>query len=108
MMDEPVIFLGKKHRILFHDPVSAIIIAETLYPNDKNAIAAANLHILTDQLCTADPSFKRMLENMEKINRKNKKKTRKKAPNKSDPVDKMFIDLEKMQKIERMCRYLSR
>jgi hypothetical protein len=72
-MDAPVAYLGKKHRVLFHDGVTASLIAKECYPNDPNAIAAANMHIFLDNLCSRDPVFKEYLEKMEILHRKKKK-----------------------------------
>jgi hypothetical protein len=72
-MDAPVVYLGKSHRVLFHDPVMASIIAQECYPNDPYAVAAANMHIFLDNLCSRDPSFKKYIEKMEILNRKERK-----------------------------------
>lgn len=61
-VDLPYLFLGSKHRVLFHDPVSAAFIAKASYPLDPNAINSGLSHILLDQLCSADPAFKNRLE----------------------------------------------
>jgi hypothetical protein len=109
-MDSAVPVLGKKHRILFHDPVWACAIAQECYPNDPNAVSAANMHILADQLCSSDPGLKKMLENFEMLDREDrktkKKKKRKKAPKKDDATAKFFSDLKKMEEIQRIFRIL--
>jgi len=47
---------------MFHDPISAIAIAERLYPGDPLAIRAALFHIHLDEMCTRDPEFKKTVE----------------------------------------------
>jgi hypothetical protein len=61
-MDEPYLFLGSRHRVLFHDPISAAAIARQLYPNDPRAVEAAFGHIVLDWMCSNDPFFKARLE----------------------------------------------
>jgi hypothetical protein len=78
-MDAPVAYLGKRHGVLFYDAVTASIIAGECYPNDPNAVAAANLHIFLDNLCGRDPVFKEYLEKMEILHRKKKKTRRTRA-----------------------------
>jgi len=46
-IDSPYKFLGAKHRILFHDPISAIVVARKA-SKEKGASQAAILHIVTD------------------------------------------------------------
>ncbi len=48
-IDYPYKFLGPKHRILFHDPITAVIVARTA-SKEKGAGLAAVLHIATDWL----------------------------------------------------------
>lgn len=72
-MDRPYKYLGKYHRVLFHDPLLAYVIARKQYPNDPNAIAAAQCHIAIDNLCTRNPEFKRALARLAKLDRKKKK-----------------------------------
>lgn len=61
-MDRPFRRLGRRHRIMLHDPVSAIRIAQRLYPGDPVAVRAALLHITIDKICSRDPEFKKTLE----------------------------------------------
>jgi len=44
--DEPYRWLGRKHRILRHDPLSITL----KYHNDPERLAAAFLHVLTDEV----------------------------------------------------------
>lgn len=63
-MDWPWKILGKDHRKYFHDPLSAPVIAEHCYPDDPNAVEAAYVHILLDQLCSENPEYKKSLEKL--------------------------------------------
>jgi hypothetical protein len=104
-MDEPFLFLGRKHRVLFHDPFSAFVIAKTYYPDDPNALAAANLHILMDETCTRDPGLKLMLEGFAMLDRKKKRrkrKRRKEKPIKDKVLAKALADLRKMEEARRL------
>ena len=105
-MDVAVVVLGRGHRILFHDPLWACAIAQQCYPNDPNAVCAANMHTVIDQLCSRDPDLKKMLENLEMLNRKKSRKRAKHAPKMDDTVAKVFSDLKKIEEIKRMLRYL--
>jgi hypothetical protein len=110
-MDEPVVFLGKKHRVLFHDVPSAYLIAKECYPGDPDAVASALLHILTDHQCSEDPYYRKFLEQMEMLDRKKrtpkrKRKKTKRAPKKNDPMEGAFAYLEKMEEAERLYRAL--
>lgn len=71
-MDTPFKFLGKSHRILFHDPATASLIASRLYPGDKNAFLAAQYHILIDEACSRNPLLKEVLETLARLGRRRK------------------------------------
>jgi hypothetical protein len=77
-MDEPVYWLGKKHRILNHDAATAVCIARCYYPGDKNAEEAAYTHILLDDFCTANPAWKKLLEQLAYTDAKRRKQERQK------------------------------
>ena len=77
-MDAPVVFLGRRHRILFHDPLAALVIAQECYPGDPDAVESAYLHILTDELCTSDPVYKKFLEQLALVENRNTRRRRKK------------------------------
>ena len=47
MLDAPYRELGRKHRMLFHDPLSVL----ALFPNDRERQVAALLHVATDKAC---------------------------------------------------------
>ena len=78
-MDKPFKRLGKRHRILFHDPVTAGMIAQKCYPNNPKAWRAAQFHIIIDNRCTVNPRFKDLLEaamHMDKMRRRRKRSMR--------------------------------
>jgi len=54
-IDQPYKYLGKRHRILFHDPLTA-----TLASGGKPA--PATLHILLDNICSKDRRLGELLE----------------------------------------------
>jgi hypothetical protein len=107
-MDSAIVLFGRNHRILFHDPITAGLIAAECYPNDPKAVAAANLHIHLDRLCSASPAYKQYLETMAMSERKKRKRNRRRRPEKQDPiVASFFADLKKMEKIKELARTLS-
>ena len=61
-MEKPYIVLGRKHRVLFHDPCSALAIARKWYPGDPDAKLAALFHIYIDNACSENPALKAQLE----------------------------------------------
>jgi len=95
-IDWPYIILRREHRIFFHDPLSARIIAEQSYPDDPTAVDAAYCHILTDQLCSENPEYKRSLEQLVALDKTKKPRKRKKrTPKEEEPYMK---DLKKLAK----------
>jgi len=104
-MDEPVLFLGRHHRVLFHDAAAAVLIATQCYPDDPAAIEAAYLHILTDELCSADSNYKKSLTALALLNRPKKGKKMKKSKEKEDPLFQKFIsDAKKLEEVQRLIR----
>lgn len=75
-MDEPYLLLGRKHRVLFHDPVTACAIAQHCYPGDPNAELAALFHINLDEICSANPLLKHNLELLAKIDSRERTRAR--------------------------------
>jgi hypothetical protein len=60
VMDYPSRYLGRGHRILFHDPITAMLIGYSL--KGKRGAASAIAHILTDYSVTELRSYlKRVL-----------------------------------------------
>jgi len=76
-MDKPFKVLGRGHRILFHDPAWAYIIASRLYRGDSNAVLAAQYHIIYDEICSRDPQFRKNLEMLAMLSSGKKKRKRK-------------------------------
>lgn len=60
-IDGPYKFLGKSHRVLFHDPISAVVVGFT---NSKgfNGSLAGLLHVGVDWLCSQNKDIKKVLE----------------------------------------------
>jgi hypothetical protein len=81
-MDAPVKYLGRGHRILFHDPVSAYVIARKEYPHDDAAVLSALYHIDYDEICSRDPGFRKFLEFMAILDKKKKRRKRSKKKRK--------------------------
>lgn len=107
-MDEPCFYLGRKHRVLFHDYTSVRIIAQGCYPNDDNAVWAAWNHITVDEVCTADPAYKKFLEELallDKVDRQQERRNKEKV--KLLPIEKRLRkDLKQMKKLREIQDYL--
>jgi hypothetical protein len=109
-IDMPFLFLGNKHRVLFHDPFTPVAIAQWLYPGDPRAKESALVHVQIDSLCSTNPIFKMQLEyfaeqdaRKRRSSRKKKAKSRKrKVP--ADPLEEFTAFLEKMKEIRRLAR----
>ena len=76
MIDRPVLFLGKRHRVLFHDGLTSMAIAWEVYPNDRIALQAALVHVQLDWLCSRNPFFHRQLQYYAAQDSKNRKRGR--------------------------------
>jgi len=50
LIDYPVKFLGKKHRVLFHDPLSVVAIG--YLTNGLEGIYSGFLHVSVDRICS--------------------------------------------------------
>jgi hypothetical protein len=98
-MDKAVFYLGADHRCLFHDLPSACFIASKLYPNDPRALWSAHLHIYYDELCTQDPSYRRSLERMAKLDKQKKKRRRRKREKR-----KKWDNLESLLRLIKLLR----
>ncbi|MEM7821597.1 MAG: hypothetical protein QXX38_02165 [Candidatus Aenigmatarchaeota archaeon] len=59
-IDYPVKFLGRRHRILFHDPISAVAIG--LLANSYKGVCAGLSHIFLDYCCSKIPELKYLAE----------------------------------------------
>jgi hypothetical protein len=101
-MDWPYKFFGKDHREFFHDPLSALIIAERCYPGDPNAVEAAYFHILLDQQCSDDPEYKKLLEKFALLDkRRRRRKEKKTGP--TSAVEKRFLkDVKQLAELRKL------
>jgi hypothetical protein len=97
-------FLGRGHRVLFHDFPSACLIAQKCYPGDPNAIYAACEHIFLDEQCSANPEFKKQLEELAIQSSKNRR--RKQTKTQMPVEDPTLRDLKKLVDIERLVKLL--
>jgi hypothetical protein len=111
-MDEPVWFLGRSHRVLFHDNAWAYLIAKEFYPGDTDAITSAQYHLYYDGLCSGDREYKKMLERFEILSRGRRRKDlarRRRAERalKKDPVLARFNeDMKKLAEAKKWMKYL--
>lgn len=78
-MDKAFKALRRRHRVLFHDPLSAINIALKKYPHDPNAVLAAIYHINIDEQCTRNPEFREYLEALARLDRRRGKRRRRRS-----------------------------
>lgn len=106
-MDKPYLILGKKHRVLFHDYYSALVIAEKWYPGELNARLSALFHIRLDEMCSSDPVLKANLEFLaekrggaKKGNAKWRKRTAEGSGKTGDPTKDFMRFLEKVKKFK--------
>jgi len=60
-MDSPSRWLGPSHRRIFHSYVDAAILA-MLVSKDPDAPRAAAFHVLLDEMCSANPAYRSMIE----------------------------------------------
>ena len=114
-IDSAYPYLGGKHRIFWHDPVSAYAIAADAYPGDANAQAAAFLHIEVDNQCSADPTFRAWLEwwadrEAKKRKREPKSKTKAKPRRKKagppEEVQELTQFMKKLVEIRRLAQLI--
>lgn len=105
-LDEPVKYLGRSHRVLFHDFPTAYLVARDCYPGDSNAVFAAYGHILLDEQCGADPGYKKLLEKFAILSRK-KKKGEVVPEITPTEVEVLFLsDMKKLAEIRRLLELL--
>jgi len=98
--------------VLFHDLPTAYYIASKLYPNDPKALTSAELHLYFDEICSADPEYRRYLENLAELNKQerksSKKKRKKRKPKKKkkeDDLDSLIRFLEFLSRLKSMRFY---
>lgn len=103
MMDWPYVYLGRYHRALFHDPLSAYIIGQSQYPGDQNAVWSAYFHILFDEICSSEPEYKRFLEDMAELDKETRRRTRRK-PRVKVARDPFLNFMRKLVELKRMHR----
>jgi hypothetical protein len=85
-IDKPIVFVGgKNHRKYNHDMASCAFLASKTYSGDPRAVQSAYVHILTDQICTNSPYFKKMLEQMAYADKARRKQARKNASQQKTP-----------------------
>jgi len=107
-MDWPYKIFRKDHRKFFHDPLSAAVIAERCYPGDPNAVEAAYLHILLDQLCSEDPEYRKLLEKLALLDKRNRRRKKRKTEPTS-AIEKRFLkDLKKLAELRKWWRIFYR
>jgi len=119
-IDKPYLFMGRKHRALFHDGLSSVLIARDLYPGDPQAEEAAIVHCQIDMLCSNDPIFKKQLEILADLetaqrrkakaakgSRKRKAKSQRK-PKHADALEDFDQFMRKIVEIKRLSKMLSR
>jgi len=61
LIDQPYIWLGRKHRILFHTYEEAYIMG-SLATSDPRGGLAGLLHVWVDEQCSKDKVFRKWLE----------------------------------------------
>jgi len=59
-IDGPYSWLGSKHRILFHDPISAMMLGQIVDP--ENGARGGLRHFVLDSAASADPNLRKSLE----------------------------------------------
>lgn len=116
-MDSAYPYFGGKHRVFWHDTVSACAIAAEEYPGDENAVSSALLHIEEDNMCSSNPLFHEQLKLLAAQDAKKRKKS-KKSPNKKrvkpkkektappDELEKFNEFLEDLAEIHRLARLI--
>jgi hypothetical protein len=62
VIDYPVRFLGRGHRVLFHDLISAIVLG--YLSDDLYGIPAGALHLGADKVCSKYRIIKKILEHI--------------------------------------------
>jgi hypothetical protein len=118
-IDMPYIYLGRRHRVLFHDGFSSAMIARELYPGDPHAEEAALVHVQLDMLCSNDPFFKKQLYYFADVDARKRSRARKenarlkkrKKPKKreayNDPLKDFQKLLKKLMEIKRLANMFS-
>ncbi len=114
-MDSAYQYFRGKHRIFWHDPISACAIAADSYPGDENAISAGLLHIRIDYTCSSDPFFHKQLwllakEDTQKRRHAKKQETKRKKkgvtrkPDEIEKTEKFFKQLIELKRLAELLR----
>ncbi len=109
-IDMPYLFLGRKHRVLFHDGFTSVAIARKVYPDDPIAQEAALVHVQLDALCSSNPLFAKQLEFFaEQQSRLRKRAGKKEAkpgrrPAFPGPFEDFNAFLEKLAELRRLSK----
>jgi hypothetical protein len=109
-IDSAYPYLGGRHRIFWHDPISAMAIAAEAYPGNPNAVSAAICHIQLDNMCSADPVFEKQLEALAIVDAKKRRSSRRRRKEliRGFPELKDFIeDCRKWVELRNLSRRLS-
>jgi len=93
-LDWPVFVLGRGHRVLYHDYITAMVLARKNYPFDPNVEIIPVLHIDFDEICSADPEYRKVLEKKAR----EASKQRKKLKSYFAQFDKMIKEYQKQRK----------
>ena len=75
VIDAPYGLLGKKHRVLLHDPISAAMIGSTA-SRDRYAAFAALTHVAVDVMCSRNRTLREILELMARLDSLSSKASR--------------------------------
>jgi hypothetical protein len=106
-IDSAYPYLRGRHRIFWHDPISAAAIAADAYPGDANAVSAAMIHIQVDNMCSADPQFRKQLEAHARADarkRRSSRRRRKELPSDFPELEAFIDDCRKMVELRDLMR----
>jgi len=65
-IDLPYLFLGRKHRKFFHDPLEAYLMG-VLASDDSRGGFSGLLHVKLDEECSKNPALRKQLERLAKL-----------------------------------------
>jgi hypothetical protein len=99
---------GRYHRRYFHDNVSAMGFAQSLYPGDEKALQAAKFHLQLDELCSENPAFRKWLESWAKKKVKKRRSGKKVKAKELLPsgVEQLFTNIDKMADVLRLKKMI--
>jgi hypothetical protein len=64
-LDGPVKFLGRKHRVLYHEPAEAALIGYRI-AGCEGALAAL-LHVAVDEMCSHDKKLNALIKRVKSV-----------------------------------------